>query len=376
MVSPQHLLSFTTCNVCNVHLPPDWVLEAHYATTDLHPKCDRCGLGFRDDEEFGWHIFECWADIESEAESSTHAGVAVDSSAPLEPIPSSHLLDVGLQEYTDTAGKGKAPDRGSPPRPSPPVAGNSGYVSGSSLKSKFSRPEIKTTTVFPANQQASASVVAREAQGQATSLREEVDERTLRPSSSLGDSVCPPYSPATRDKDGDEGAHDRQLLTSSMPGISNGHSVVYGSADGYAGSVASADSSSRATAPRYTLSPRIEPPAYGPPLDTGPPRHSASSSTCRPSKELPSGSLSHSISHNSAIANPGAFSMQAADSRLASISWHCRLCSRSPCEQPVATMCGHVFCKSCIMKEMEASPSSCCPVCQRMFLLGLKVSGT
>ncbi len=54
MVPPQHLLSFTTCNVCNVHLPPDWVLEAHYATTDLHPKCDRCGLGFREDEEFGW----------------------------------------------------------------------------------------------------------------------------------------------------------------------------------------------------------------------------------------------------------------------------------------------------------------------------------
>ena len=49
---PQHLLSFTTCNVCKVHLPLDWVLEAHYATADGHPKCERCGFGFRDEEEF------------------------------------------------------------------------------------------------------------------------------------------------------------------------------------------------------------------------------------------------------------------------------------------------------------------------------------
>ncbi|KAI0707524.1 hypothetical protein C8T65DRAFT_216116 [Cerioporus squamosus] len=101
----QHLLSFTSCNVCNVHLPPDWVLEAHYATTDRHPKCDRCGLGFRDDEDFGWHIFECWADLEGEPNPPTSAGVAVGSSSAYS--PSGDVVDAPR----DTPDKGKAPAR-------------------------------------------------------------------------------------------------------------------------------------------------------------------------------------------------------------------------------------------------------------------------
>ncbi len=29
----------------------------------------------------------------------------------------------------------------------------------------------------------------------------------------------------------------------------------------------------------------------------------------------------------------------------AGISWHCQACLRQPCNDPVATSCGHVFCQ-------------------------------
>ncbi|KAI8982864.1 hypothetical protein BD414DRAFT_491377 [Trametes punicea] len=53
-------------------------------------------------------------------------------------------------------------------------------------------------------------------------------------------------------------------------------------------------------------------------------------------------------------------------------SWHCRSCLREPCEKPVATACGHIFCHQCIMREIEANSS--CPVCQTRFLVKLDVA--
>ena len=47
----QHLKSYTNCE-CGVHILPSWNLEAHYATSDPHPKCERCGYGFKDEEQF------------------------------------------------------------------------------------------------------------------------------------------------------------------------------------------------------------------------------------------------------------------------------------------------------------------------------------
>ncbi|KAH9835429.1 uncharacterized protein C8Q71DRAFT_119544 [Rhodofomes roseus] len=52
-----------------------------------------------------------------------------------------------------------------------------------------------------------------------------------------------------------------------------------------------------------------------------------------------------------------------------SISWHCRICTRDPCDEPTATICGHVFCYQCIIREI--SEKMHCPVCGRLFLLRL-----
>ncbi|KAI0945709.1 hypothetical protein AcW1_001867 [Taiwanofungus camphoratus] len=53
------------------------------------------------------------------------------------------------------------------------------------------------------------------------------------------------------------------------------------------------------------------------------------------------------------------------------ISWHCRVCFKDPCDQPTATMCGHLFCNSCILKELSENMQ--CPVCKRIMLLRLHV---
>lgn len=50
-------------------------------------------------------------------------------------------------------------------------------------------------------------------------------------------------------------------------------------------------------------------------------------------------------------------------------SWGCRSCGTDPCEDPTATQCGHIFCYSCIVKEIAENMQ--CPVCQRVFLLRL-----
>ncbi|KAI6121212.1 hypothetical protein F5141DRAFT_973116, partial [Pisolithus sp. B1] len=46
---------------------------------------------------------------------------------------------------------------------------------------------------------------------------------------------------------------------------------------------------------------------------------------------------------------------------------HCRICSRDPCEDMTATICGHLFCKRCITQAIVAKSE--CPVCKSATLL-------
>ncbi|KAH9911806.1 uncharacterized protein B0H18DRAFT_1058865 [Fomitopsis serialis] len=55
--------------------------------------------------------------------------------------------------------------------------------------------------------------------------------------------------------------------------------------------------------------------------------------------------------------------------RISGLWWRCRSCGKDPCEGPTATQCGHIFCHSCIMKEIVEKMQ--CPVCSHVFLLKL-----
>ncbi|KIJ14569.1 hypothetical protein PAXINDRAFT_169719 [Paxillus involutus ATCC 200175] len=46
---------------------------------------------------------------------------------------------------------------------------------------------------------------------------------------------------------------------------------------------------------------------------------------------------------------------------------HCRICRRDPCDDMMATICGHIFCKKCITQAVIAKPE--CPVCKSATLL-------
>ncbi|KAF8838950.1 hypothetical protein BDN67DRAFT_825592 [Paxillus ammoniavirescens] len=46
---------------------------------------------------------------------------------------------------------------------------------------------------------------------------------------------------------------------------------------------------------------------------------------------------------------------------------HCRICQRDPCDDMMATICGHIFCKKCITQAVIAKSE--CPVCKSPTLL-------
>ncbi|KAI6021058.1 hypothetical protein EDC04DRAFT_387320 [Pisolithus marmoratus] len=49
------------------------------------------------------------------------------------------------------------------------------------------------------------------------------------------------------------------------------------------------------------------------------------------------------------------------------IHLHCRVCNRDPCEDMTATICGHIFCNSCITQAVVSKSE--CPVCKSATLL-------
>ncbi|GJE86449.1 zinc finger protein [Phanerochaete sordida] len=52
------------------------------------------------------------------------------------------------------------------------------------------------------------------------------------------------------------------------------------------------------------------------------------------------------------------------------LAWHCRHCGAEP-HDPTTTMCGHLFCHGCIVKELAKNLQ--CPVCKKVMLVRLHV---
>ncbi|KAI0695879.1 hypothetical protein C8T65DRAFT_664638 [Cerioporus squamosus] len=67
-----------------------------------------------------------------------------------------------------------------------------------------------------------------------------------------------------------------------------------------------------------------------------------------------------------------AHSWDASGTKKFVLSYHCRTCLNDPCIEPVVTICGHLFCRSCLLQEMM-SRTGCCPVCGKTFFVKLEV---
>ncbi|RPD56925.1 hypothetical protein L227DRAFT_602725 [Lentinus tigrinus ALCF2SS1-6] len=386
----EHLRSFTSCNVCKVHLPPDWSLEAHYGTTDLHPKCERCGLGFRDEEEFGWHIFECWSDVTEDVQSEPGPNPKLD------PYPEKDQGDTDAQEDRGPRWKGKAPAqpfsfwrRNREPvvhavlesdsntiagrmSPAPPYAGHTSDVLISPIASQTG-PEVGDTHEVSgarpndAHQRQSPAIShtptinnpvqfhrnAREG------LNESLQSMLVNERSTSSDETDTLGPVGCDDGDGlfrDSKTSRHPLPVSSLP--------------------------SGARIPRYaaSLRPRDTPNLPPPPgINVSPYLSSTTSHTsdddvnfCPRTRQA----TNNSILGRQPQSTSGVSSDTEQDARGEDISWHCRICLKNPCDKPVATMCGHLFCKSCIMLKMASSPSSYCPVCKKMFFLGLNLNNS
>ncbi|KIP02429.1 hypothetical protein PHLGIDRAFT_20466 [Phlebiopsis gigantea 11061_1 CR5-6] len=48
----------------------------------------------------------------------------------------------------------------------------------------------------------------------------------------------------------------------------------------------------------------------------------------------------------------------------------CKVCSSAPAS-PMVTMCGHVFCRGCIIAEI--TKNLCCPTCKHPILVEIKI---
>ncbi|KZT68419.1 hypothetical protein DAEQUDRAFT_334291 [Daedalea quercina L-15889] len=84
-----------------------------------------------------------------------------------------------------------------------------------------------------------------------------------------------------------------------------------------------------------------------------------------------SGSQKSSVMSQGTTVAPPKVTRLAKPASSSTVSWHCRSCLKDPCDEPTATMCGHIFCHQCIVKELATSMA--CPVCKKMFLLRLFV---
>jgi hypothetical protein len=171
---------------------------------------------------------------------------------------------------------------------------------------------------------------------------------SLRPPSITQDDhshpgIYPPLSPAT--SEGSAGYFSDADRSSTPSSPLSDHSVVFVSAD---------------SIPDYVRENRAYLVAT-----SAPSRPSSATSSCvnLPSVVTSSDSLPLQQDQNDRAEVPPSDS----PSTNGQTPLYCRACLRDPCEDPTATMCGHIFCNRCIIDAVMAR--SACPVCSTPTLL-------
>ncbi|KAI0711461.1 hypothetical protein C8Q76DRAFT_59317 [Earliella scabrosa] len=337
----KHLKSYTNCE-CGVHILPSWNLEAHYATSDPHPKCERCGYGFKDEEEYHLHLYDCFRerpedtkeDPQPEPSPALNSTSLLPDEAPLvvhedlhhQPSEDTGALHSPIAPHTDSNDSLAVHLNASPTENLARDAGDL-QTMGSADKPGplMSTPDGDTP------------------RDMSTSDGTEVRSMSKRRSaSSVKHELSPPLTEKQR----------RTTLTSNMT-----EDLSNSSRSSTSGRVPTPPlvSNSGACTPRISsfYAPPMHPrPSPSPAVSTWTVEQGRSREEFRAGQQGGANRVSQPVQRSNG-----------------SLSWHCRACFKDPCDEPVATMCGHIFCHRCIVREIERSP--CCPVCAKVLFVRL-----
>ncbi|TFK92270.1 hypothetical protein K466DRAFT_513831 [Polyporus arcularius HHB13444] len=310
----------TRCDKCNIGFSSPEALQAHYDESPLHPTCHTCGLGFTSIGPWATHKARC-------------------------PPPGSTAVTSGAVRHHGLAApskKGKEVARDVKPTEESSVS-----------EHKFER-------VTHAEQ---AQIAAKATDGSGINASAGLSSVTVAPPSTI------PSTPETpRPQRTPSPTPSSAVSTASVVTMTYAHSSSQ-TIDPYA-------------APRRSHAESVLPPGHsasqveaGPCslADDIPPRGPSPAAYPTPlSGRTRTGSPIDL--HWDRAATEEAHTPRAPtnrDSDAPAVSFHCRSCLRDPCVQPVATICGHIFCHSCIVQEL--STKMCCPVCQKTYFIRLHV---
>ncbi|KAI0747075.1 hypothetical protein C8Q80DRAFT_1179179 [Daedaleopsis nitida] len=339
----QHWQSYTNCEPCNVHLLPSWSLQAHYSTSEPHPKCQRCGFGFKDDLEYNQHLNDACYRLKPDDTPTP----GPSRSSILHQI--NHDISGAGKSFIETGYGGISEDVRTSEVDT--RSGNDGSTSPELLIDAFAAGELQldrfeTQVLTPPDSPDPSSVRVPAAADKDSVSYEDGYSFQSRESPQQDELASPTF-------------HDLSANSSSVGNYSHEASEQSGSA----GEESSTYSDARIGR-----------------AGTSTPSSGSSSAPSTPRISSFSGSLMCNGTSGSARTNgvcqsnvcigPGSGHTTTVVRR--ELSWHCRLCEKNPCELPVTTMCGHLFCHGCIVTELDLR-NPCCPVCKRNFFVSLHV---
>ncbi|KAJ6616431.1 hypothetical protein B0H10DRAFT_1394625 [Mycena sp. CBHHK59/15] len=339
-------------------------LHSHYLSSPVHPKCSQCNMGFVDDNAFNSH------------------NIAEHAPKPFLPPPGKEVNQVWEAKEN--------------------------VVSPPSLEPEFSAALVKTTASTSASwrkpqpmflpsktwgnvlEETPSSLTTARTRSQSFQSRDQESSTQphLRHISEQGHAREPGVPLATEAKPGTlgdgVGARLQNWRSSKPPAES--HTKSHASSERSWASNLSLSTNSTSTSyvgvptPAPTKTSTFEDKPHSPPSSTSSFGSGSGSFARRSYVDV----TSQSISENSlgaqstdSASEPGGSPKIGADSSHTTICppaassapglLRCPLCARDPCAEPTTTLCGHVFCSSCITPRIVESPK--CPRCAAPTLL-------
>ncbi|KAI0765246.1 hypothetical protein C8Q74DRAFT_1287144 [Fomes fomentarius] len=318
------------CDICKIHLDSAQGVRDHYRESPRHPSCNICGLGFKNADAYDLHLARCSMTVLGApgtlqptvvAPIKTNASSATPK-APNSPAPSSQTVANTTTNRT-TPLSDPLTSRTDESRIGPDVEK---WVTNV----EQSRNAPSASSSFP-------SVKGRSSPDRAPSVVVDSTNNDVKHTNGGNGKA---HSLVSRQ--GDARGAEAPVRSSNFP-------TVY------------LEECDRAGTTQHSTSPSVN--KQG--VRTGTRDYGVTSN--------PVSSRLSSARWDSA---PGSGTILSQDGKpriLSPPSWQCRLCRRDPCDDIVATFCGHIFCHDCIVEKLATSLTGC-PVCNTTFLVKLDVA--